>query len=98
MPFIENNEMLKALPVDRTDQALNVRILPWGVVCDHDLFDAHVLDSLLEERTADGVAIANQEPRGMILRKRLDDLLSRPLGCRMGCYVEVDNLTTILSL
>jgi hypothetical protein len=42
-----------------------------------------VLDSLAEELTIDGVAIANQEPRRLILGKSLDDLLSRPLGCRM---------------
>ncbi len=66
------------------------------MVCDNDLLDAHVLDPLLEEHTVNGVAISDQEPRGMVLRKRLDDLLSRPLGRRMRCYVEVDYFPAVV--
>ncbi len=32
----------------------------------------------------------------MLLRKRRDDLLSGPLGRRMGCYVGVDDFSPVV--
>ncbi len=37
------------------------------------------------------------KPRGMFLGTHLDDLLSRPLSCRVGRYVEVDNFPVVVT-
>jgi len=57
--FVENDAMIKALTTNRADESLNIRRLPRRTVCSSHLLDTHVLDSLLEERTVDGVAITN---------------------------------------
>ncbi len=56
-----------------------------------------MLDQFLEERAENGVAIADQESRGMILAKSLDDLLSCPLGCRMRSGVEVYDHAAVMA-
>ena len=97
VPFIENDEMIKAVATDRSDHSFDVRKLPWRTACGHHLLDTNVLDPLLEELAVDGVTVADHKSRGMILGKRFDDLLSRPLGCRMRYAVEVSNTTSIVS-
>ena len=47
--------------------------------------------------SVDTISIANQEPRRLFFRKRLDDLLRRPLGCRMGGNVEMDNHPAVVT-
>ena len=89
--------MIEALATHGTDQPLNEWILPRRPIGDDDFLDAHMLDPPAEERTVDGVAIADQESRSMILGKRLDDLLSRPLGRWMRSGVEVDDHATVMT-
>jgi len=97
VPFIENDELIEALATNRSDESLDVRRLPWRAVRDHDLLDTHVLDALSEELTVDRIPIPDQEPGRLILGKRLDDLLSRPLGCRMRRDVEVNNHAAMMT-
>ncbi len=97
MPFIENNETLKALAPYRADQAFRVRILPGRLRRTEDLFDAHVLDALLESVAVDAIAVADQMFWRFLLRKGLNNLLSGPFGRRMDCYVEVHDASAIVT-
>ena len=97
MPFVEHDAMIQTLTADRTDQAFRVRILPRRARCDEHLFDAQVLYALLEYGAVDAVAVTQQESWRLIVWKRLDDLLGRPLGRRMCRHVEVDEVTTIVA-
>lgn len=69
VPFVENDDMIEALSTDGTDQPLNEWILPRRPIGDDDFLDAHMLDPPAEESAVDGVAIADQESRSMILGK-----------------------------
>jgi len=44
----------------------------------------------------DAVAIPQQESGSRVVRKSCHDLLSRPLGSRIGRDVEVDDATTVM--
>src|SRR5262245_29278725 len=81
MPVVEHDDMIEHVAANTANDPLAVRILPgtsWG---DLDLFDAQMLDALLQRSTVNGVSIAEEISRCGVPRKRLDDLLGRPL-CR----------------
>ena len=91
MPFIENDDVVEALPADRSDQTLAVRILPrraWGR---DDILDAHRLDPPDEAVAEDAVAVMHQEAGCAFVRKGLDDLLGGPLSGGRGRDVEVQD-------
>ena len=88
--------MIEALSTDTADQAFNVRILPWRAVCGHHLLNAHVLDPLAEELAVDRIPVADQESWRCLFRECLDDLLSRPLACRIRCDVEMDDHAAVV--
>lgn len=95
MSLVEDNDVVKALPPDRTNQAFAIRILPGGAPCNHDLLDSHVGDALTKAIAVDSVTITNQELRRFIERKRLDNLLCGPLRCWIRRDVEVDKPTSV---
>ena len=69
---------------------LNVRVLPRRSGSRDHFFDTHVLDALSEELAVDRITITNQKPRRLFIRKRVDDLLSRPFGRRMLGHMCID--------
>jgi hypothetical protein len=83
MPLVQNDHMIEDLTTDAPDEALHIRILPWGLGRSHDLFDAHVPDPLPKDCPVDLVATAQQIPWDLVSGKRFDYLLHRPLGCGM---------------
>jgi len=62
-----------------------------------DLFDAHVRDSRSEIPAVDSVAVTNQKRWSSIIRKRLDNLLSSPLGRWMRGDVEMHNAPAMMA-
>ena len=92
--LVQNDQVVETLAMDRSNQPFNIRAFQRRAIRDHYLLDTHVLDSLLEEATVYAVAV---EPRGGVIGKRFDDLLSRPLGRRMRRDVELDDQRSIAS-
>ena len=41
MPLAEDNDMVKAIPPDRTDEPLRMSVLPWRSWCDRPVPNAH---------------------------------------------------------
>ncbi len=97
MAFVEYDCVIQAFAANRSDQTLNVWILPGRTPRRDDLFNTHVRNAILEMISVDAVSITNQEPRRRIIGKRLYDLLSRPLGRRMGGHVEVNKHPSIMA-
>ena len=95
--LVENDAVIKALATNRADESLNIRRLPRRAVCSQHLLDTHMLDSLLEERTVDAVAITNHEPWRCVIGKSFDDLLSGPFGSRMRGDIEVDDVSAVVA-
>ena len=97
MSLVEHYDVPKALSSYGADDPLRVRILPWRSRCNEHCLDAHVLDAFPEEVVVDRIPVPDQEPWRLILGKRLDDLLSRPLGRRIRRDVEVDDLPALVT-
>jgi len=97
MALIEDDHMIEALSTDRTDVAFAIGILPGRARCSNDFLDAHVLDAISERPTVDPIAIADQEPRGLVERKGLDDLLRRPFSRGTGGDVEVRDIPPVVT-
>ncbi len=89
--------MVETLSPYRADKALAVRILPGRPWRTDDLFDAHVPHAMLKHVAVNTIAITNQKTWRSIIGKRFNDLLSRPLGCRMRRYVEMDNVSAVVT-
>ena len=97
MPFVENDDMIKALAADRTDQTFHVWVPPRRPWRDEQFLDVHVPDATLKRPTVDPIAIANQEARRFVERKRFDDLPGGPFSRRMSCDIEVDDLAPVVT-
>jgi hypothetical protein len=96
MLLVEDNHRIETLSPDAPIEALDVRILPQTLRCDHDFFEAHMLDALPKGRAADTVAIAQQIAWHLVPRERLDHLLRRPLSGRMLGNVEVHHASALM--
>ena len=97
MAFVENDDVIQALSANRSDEALNVRILPGRSARRDHLFNAHVGHAIMELAPVDAISITHQEPRRRIIGKRLDNLLGRPLSRWIGGDVEMDNHPAVVS-
>ena len=98
MSFVENDHVSKALAPDGAENPFGLRILPWRSRCRDNIFDAHVLDSILEVTPVDSVTVTNQKLRRCVVREGLDNLLRSPLGRWMLSDVEVQDAPTVMAV
>ena len=84
MPLTENDDVVEALPADRSDQTLTIRI------------DAPRFDAPDEIGAKDAITVPKQIARRGIVRKCLTHLLSGPPGLRGSRDVEVEDTTPVV--
>ena len=94
---MEYDDMIEAFAPDTVDQAFDEWILPGRSSSCNDLLDTHVLYAIAEVRAVDRISIAYQKARRSLFWKRFDDLLRRPLSCRMFSHVEMNNHPAVMS-
>ena len=70
--FVQDNDVIEAVSPDATNQAFDVRILPWAARGGEDLFDAHALDASPKMLAIDRIAIPEQVLRRTIPGESLD--------------------------
>jgi hypothetical protein len=58
--------------------------------------DTHVSHLFSELIAEDNIAVAQQVARQLVKGKGLPQLLSRPLCCRVGRHIEVQNATPVM--
>ncbi len=75
---VQDNDMIEALPPDRSDDALDIGVLPRRSRRRWHVDDIHRLQPIAEDRPIGRVSIADQVLRRGIPRKRLDKLLPNP--------------------
>lgn len=95
MSLAQDDDMIEAFTANRTNEPLDVGILPRGVGRDRNFFDAALFDALAKHAAVDAVVVADQIFRRGIEWKRLHDLLRSPVCGRMGRDIEVEYATTI---
>ena len=59
MPFAEDNDMVKTIPSDRTDEPLRMSVLPWRSWCDRSVPNAHRANATDKGIAMDTIPIAN---------------------------------------
>src|SRR6266478_7355616 len=79
MPLAEHNNMVKALPSDRTDESLSKSVLPWGTWRRRSIANAHWSKSSDEELTKDPVPIADQLAGSLFPAACFRELICHPL-------------------
>jgi hypothetical protein len=89
MLLVQDDHLIQTRAADAPNEALDIRMLPRTAPGNHHLLDSHVLDALPKSCPIDTVAIAQEIPRCLIPRKRLNDLLRGPLRRGMLGHVEV---------
>ncbi len=90
MTRVQDNDMIEALPPDRSDDALDIGVLPRRSRRRWHVDDIHRLQPIAEDRPIGRVAIADQVSRRGFPRKRFHKLLPEPGRRRMGRDVEVN--------
>ena len=97
MSLVENDDVIEALATNRADQAFRVGILPRRTAGTHDLLDTHMLDPLAEELAVNPIAVTNQKPWRIVIRKGFDNLLRGPFRRRMRGDVEMHDVPSIMA-
>lgn len=64
LPLVEDNNVIETFSTDRTDDALDVCILPWGPRCRDDLLNSHNSDAPTESVTLRSVPVPQEVARG----------------------------------
>src|ERR1035437_2233953 len=86
MCLARNNNVVQALPPDRSDQPFGKAILPrW---CNWLISDAHGAKSACDNGAVDPIAVPKHIARSPTPGKCLGDLACNPLRCRVGCDVD----------
>src|SRR4029450_8980763 len=94
MTLIDNDQVIQAIPSDRSDQALNVGILPRRPRCRWSIPDPHRVQPVLEDLAKCSGPVANEMPRRPVPRKGLGDLMRKPFCGRMRGHADMDQLSS----
>ena len=96
MLLAQEDDEIGALAADTAHESLALRIMPRTPRRDQDFFDSHVLHATPEVCAVDAIAIPKKIPRHVAPRECLNDLLGRPFGGWIVCYVEMKDPSPIV--
>ncbi len=91
VPFVEDDDMIKALSPNRPYHPLDKRVLPGRAQRRHYFLDVHGLDLGTDCRSVDAIPISDHVSRGGVPGECLGDLLCHPVGSRVRRHAEVHN-------
>ena len=95
--FIEHQDVVQALPPDRSNQPFHVWILPGRSRGRQDLPDGHPSHPLAKRTSIDRVAIMEQIAWGRVPGKGLSNLLCGPFGGGISSDVEMNQAAPMMS-
>jgi hypothetical protein len=95
--FIEHDDKIEAFSANRADDAFGEGILPGRARGDDELANAHVLNSPLEVRSVNGVAISEQVGGSGLVGERVDDLLGSPRGGGVVSDAKVEKFSAVVA-
>src|ERR1700681_1876856 len=93
MRLAQDNDVVHALTPDRPDQPFGKAILPRRGWCGRLVPDAHGAQSACDDAAIDLVPIADEVVRSLIPRKGLRYLTCNPVGGRICCDVDPDEVS-----
>src|ERR1700688_2272533 len=90
MRFVKHDEVIEAFAPNRSDEALDVAVLPWRARRDRMIADPHCTNAMGVGWAEGSVAVANQMTWRFVPRKGVSHLPSYPLGSRIGSDTDRD--------
>ena len=96
VPLVQDDDVVDAFAADAADHPLDVRRLPRAPRCREHFLYLHRLDSPTKRGAVHAVAVVQEIARCGLPRKRLDDLLSGPVGSRMHGNAEVSHTAAVV--
>src|SRR5712672_2560656 len=91
MPLAEDNDVVKTIPSNRTDEPLRMSVLPWRSWCDRPVPNAHGANATDKDIAIDTIPIANDILQRLLPAVCLGELTRNPLGARMRGYAQPQN-------
>src|SRR5260370_5507246 len=89
----EHNNVVKALPSDRTDQPFGISVLPWGVRRSRPVTNAHCSNSSDEDLTIYPIPVTDHVAGSLFPTACFRDLICDPLCGRVRCDPNPLNLS-----
>jgi hypothetical protein len=89
VPVAEHNDMVKAIPPDRTDEPLRTSVLPWRPRRNRPIPYAHCSKTPDQCIAIDAISIANDISWRLLPAVCLGELTGNPLGTRMRGHTQL---------
>src|SRR5262245_50075041 len=83
VPFAKHNDVVKAIPPDRSDEPLRTSVLPWRLHCNRPIADTHRSQPAENGLAIDPITVANDVARCPLPSVCLGQLASNPFRGRM---------------
>src|SRR5262245_21247831 len=96
VPFVDDDHVVQTFSAKTSDKTFRIAVLPRTPRRCWHLPDAQSVHLCCETVTIDPIAVSHQVSRHGFLRKRLHDLLCRPIGCGVLRYIEMQNTATVV--
>ena len=82
MSLAEDNNMVKTLPSDRTDEPLRISVLPWRPWRDRSISYAHCAKPFEDDIAIDAISIANDISWRLLPAVGFGQLTGNPVSAR----------------
>src|SRR5262245_4446585 len=96
VPFPEDDDVIRALSTNRSDESFDIRTLPRTLRCNDHFLKLHPGHSPTELFAIDLVAIPQKISRWRLFKKCFHDLLRGPSSRRMLGHIEVNYTPAIV--
>src|SRR5260221_1415678 len=93
MSLAEDNNMVKTLPSDRTDEPLRISVLPWRPWRDRSISYAVFCLKKKEDIAIDAISIANDVPWRLLPAVGFGQLTGNPVSARACGHTQPHKLT-----
>ena len=93
MPVTEHNDVVEAVPADRTDEPLRMSVLPRRSWCNRSIPNAHCSKAADEDVAINAIPIAKNVTGRLPPAVCIGELMANPLRARMCRYAQPQNLT-----
>src|SRR3981189_2510595 len=95
MHLAQDNDVVRTLTPDRSDQPFGKAVLPGRAWCGRLVPDAHGAQSAGDDAAIDPIPIADEVARSLIPRKGLRYLTCNPFCRRICCDVDPDEVSAV---
>src|SRR5262245_24194092 len=94
VPLAKHDNMIKAIPPDRSDQPLRTSVLPWRPRCNRPITDTHRSQPAENDLAIDAVTVTNDAARRPLPPIYLGQLAGNPFCGRMRSDTHPQKLAT----